>query len=63
MGGTVLRTIVDRRTITLIWVGGGALMLAVYTIGPEHFIATCAQFIDDAMTWLSNLVMDSINAC
>jgi hypothetical protein len=47
---------VDRRTITLIWVGGGALMLAVYTIGPEHFIATCAQFIDDAMTWLSNLV-------
>ena len=31
-------------------------MLAVYAIGPEHFIATCVQFIDDAMTWLSNLI-------
>ena len=46
----------DRRTITLIWVGGGVLMLAIYAIGPEHFIATCAQFIDDALTWLSNLI-------
>jgi hypothetical protein len=47
---------VDRRTIALIWVGGGVLMLAIYVIGPQHFIATCVQFIDDAMTWLSNLV-------
>jgi hypothetical protein len=47
---------VDRRTITLIWVGGGVLMLAIYAIGPEHFIASCAQFVADAMTWLGNLI-------
>ncbi len=46
----------DRRTLGLIWLGGIVLMLAIYVIGPEHFIATCAQFIADAMTWLSNLI-------
>ena len=46
----------DRRTITLIWVGGGVLMLAIYTIGPQHFIATCEQFIADATAWLGNLI-------
>jgi hypothetical protein len=47
---------VDRRTITLIWLGGVVLMVAIYTIGPEHFIATCEQFIADMMTWLGDLI-------
>ncbi len=46
----------DRRTIALIWLGGSVLMVAIYVIGPEHFIATCEQFITDAMAWLSDLI-------
>ena len=46
----------DRRTIALIWVGGITLMVAIYAIGPQHFIATCEQFIANAMWWLSSLI-------
>jgi len=47
---------VDRRTIGLIWIGGVVLMVAIYTIGPEHFIATCEQFIANALNWLGELI-------
>jgi hypothetical protein len=59
MGGTVLRrraTIMDRRAIGLIWLGGIVLMVAIYAIGPQHFIATCEQFIADAVGWLGDLI-------
>jgi len=46
----------DRRTIALIWLGGSVLMVAIYVIGPEHFIATCERFVADAMAWLSNVI-------
>jgi hypothetical protein len=47
---------VDRRTIGLIWVGGIVLMAAIYVIGPQHFIATCEQFIANAAAWLGDLI-------
>jgi hypothetical protein len=46
----------DRRTIGLIWLGGIVLMVALYAIGPQHFIAVCEQFVADAVTWLSDLI-------
>jgi hypothetical protein len=46
----------DRRTIALIWLGGIVLMVAIYVIGPQHFIAACEQFLAEAMAWLSNLI-------
>ena len=46
----------DRKTIGLIWLGGIGLMLALYAIGPQHFIAVCEQFVADAVTWLSDLI-------
>jgi hypothetical protein len=48
--------VVDRRTIGLIWAGGIVLMVAIYAIGPQHFIATCEQFVADAFSWLGNLI-------
>jgi hypothetical protein len=48
--------IMDRRTIALIWLGGVVLMLAIYVIGPQHFIAACEQFIADGVAWLSNVI-------
>ena len=35
----------DRRTVTLIWIGGVVLMVAVYAIGPQHFIAASEAFL------------------
>ena len=46
----------DRRTIGLIWVGGLVLMLAIYVIGPQNFIATCEQFVAEGVVWLSNFI-------
>jgi len=46
----------DRKTIALIWTGGIVLMVAIYAIGPQHFIMLCEQFIADAMWWLSDLI-------
>ena len=49
----------DRRIIGLIWLGGIALAVAVYAIGPEQFLAWCeatisgfAHFIDDLIATL-----------
>ena len=46
----------DRRTVGLIWLGGLLLMLAIYVIGPQDFIATCERFVADGVVWLSNLI-------
>jgi hypothetical protein len=46
----------DRRLIALIWLGGIVLMVAIYAIGPQHFIAVCEQFIADTVWWLSDLI-------
>jgi hypothetical protein len=50
---------VDRRTIGLVWIGGLALMAAIYAIGPQNFLAECeafirafAQFVDNLLTTL-----------
>ena len=55
MGGTVLT--MDRRSIGLIWVGGAVLMVVIYLIGPQHFLATCQQLISDAFWWLNDFVV------
>ena len=34
------------------WLGGIVLMVALYAIGPQHFIAACEQFVADSMAWL-----------
>jgi len=46
----------DRRMIGLTWLGGIVLMVALYAIGPQHFIAACEQFVADSMAWLSDLI-------
>ena len=50
----------DRRHLALIWVGGIVLMVAIYAVGPQHFVATCEQFIASAMWWLGNLIDTSM---
>ena len=35
----------DRRIIALVWLGGIALMAAVYAIGPQHFLASCEALV------------------
>jgi hypothetical protein len=47
---------VDRRLIALIWLSGIVLMVAIYLIGPQHFITACEQFVAQAMWWLSDLI-------
>jgi len=46
----------DRRTIGLVWVGGIVLMVAIYVIGPQDFIAACEHLVADAMAWLGTLI-------
>lgn len=46
----------DRRTIGLIWAGGFVLMILVYLVGPQHFIAACELAIANAVRWLSELL-------
>ncbi len=46
----------DRRIIALIWLAGIVLMVAIYEVGPQHFIAACEQFIADATAWLGELI-------
>ena len=46
----------DRRTIGLVWVGGIVLMVAIYVVGPQDFIAACEHFVADALAWLSRLI-------
>ena len=43
LGRAVLRP-VGPRTVALVWIGGVVLMVAVYAIGPQHFIAACEAF-------------------
>ena len=31
-------------------------MVAIYAVGPQHFVAACEQFIANAMWWLVNLI-------
>ena len=45
----------DRRTIALVWVGGAALMAAVYAIGPQHFLAACEALVIGAVRWLDEV--------
>jgi hypothetical protein len=45
----------DRRTIGLIWAGGLVLMVAVYAIGPQHFLTACEQFISDTFWWINDI--------
>lgn len=59
----------DRRIILLVWLGGIILMLAVYAIGPQNFLATCeaflsaaARFIDDLMATLMWRAFDVMRA-
>lgn len=35
----------NRTTIGLIWLGGAALMLVLYAVGPLHFLATFEAFL------------------
>ena len=46
---------VDRRIVALVWLGGIALMAAVYAIGPQHFLAACEAFMTAAVRFLDNL--------
>jgi hypothetical protein len=46
----------DRRNIALVWVGGIILMLAVYAIGPQNFLASCEAFIRAAAHFLDGLI-------
>ncbi len=55
MGRAVLRRVLDRRTIAQVWIGGAALMAAVYAIGPQHFLAACQAFVVAAARFLDDL--------
>jgi len=46
----------NRTTIGLVWLGGFALMLLLYAIGPQHFLATCQAFFIDAWAGLDRLI-------
>ena len=35
----------NKTTIGLVWLGGLALMLLLYAIGPQHFLAACQDFL------------------
>jgi hypothetical protein len=46
----------DRRTIASIWVGGALLMVALYIIGPQHFIQACEQLLSQFWSYLGDLI-------
>ncbi len=46
----------DRRTIGAIWVGGIVLMVALYLIGPQHFIRACEDFFGQFWTYIGELI-------
>lgn len=46
----------DRRTIGAIWVGGIVLMVALYVIGPQHFIQACERFLDQFWSFIGQLI-------
>jgi hypothetical protein len=47
--------VLDRRIIALVWIGGVVLMVGVYAIGPQHFLAACEAFIADAARFINDL--------
>lgn len=51
----------DRRTIGLIWIGGGALMAALYLIGPQDFIQACEAFLS-RMWWFVGDLVEALSA-
>lgn len=46
----------NKTTIGLVWLGGFALMLLLYAIGPQHFIAACQAFFYDVWFGLDRLI-------
>jgi hypothetical protein len=46
----------DRRTIGAIWVGGILLMVALYLIGPQHFIRACEEFFGQFWSFIGQLI-------
>lgn len=46
----------DRRTIGLIWIGGIALMVVLYLIGPQDFIAACEDYLSRLWWFLGDLI-------
>jgi len=52
---------VDRRTIGLIWIGGAALMVAVYVIGPQDFIQVCEAYLS-RLWWLLGDLVETLSA-
>ena len=46
----------ERRTIGAIWVGGIVLMVALYVVGPQHFIRACEEFFGQFWTFVGELI-------
>jgi hypothetical protein len=47
--------VLDRRIVALVWIGGLALMAAVYAIGPQQFLASCEAALVAAARFLDAL--------
>ena len=45
----------DRRTIALVWIGGAVLMVAVYAIGPQQFLAACEAFVSGVFRFIDEV--------
>ena len=45
----------DRRVIALVWIGGAALMAAIYVIGSQQFLAACESFLLAVARFLNDL--------
>lgn len=59
----------DRRTIASIWLGGAVLMVALYVVGPSHFIQVCEalftqfwSFVGDLIEALMQRAFDAVRA-
>jgi len=59
----------DRRTIASIWLGGAVLMVALYIVGPTHFIEECEalftqfwSFVGDLIEVLMQRAFDAVRA-
>jgi hypothetical protein len=59
----------DRRVIALVWIGGIALMAAVYWVGPQDFIRVCEAFVShlwwflgDTIRQLAERALDAVRA-
>ena len=59
----------DRRTVGLIWLGGIILMVALYVVGPERFIAVFEDyvlrvwwFLEDTIEELATRAFEAVHA-